>query len=146
MAIVYTQLLEWVLHRYVLHGLGKNKKSMFSSHWHTHHKTSRKNDNFDKDYLRSIFFESSRQEIIGLILLVLIHAPLLLYLPLFYFSLIILSIRYYIIHRRSHLDIKWCKEHLPWHYDHHLGKNQNVNWGVTTDWVDKLFKTKIKYH
>jgi sterol desaturase/sphingolipid hydroxylase (fatty acid hydroxylase superfamily) len=34
---------------------------------------------------------------------------------------------------------------VPWHYDHHMGKNQEANWGITTDWVDKLLRTRIKY-
>ena len=37
-AYVYGGFLEWALHKYVLHGLGKNKKSIFSFHWHKHHK------------------------------------------------------------------------------------------------------------
>ena len=39
----------------------------------------------------------------------------------------------------------YCSLLLPWHYDHHMGKNQNANWGVTTDWVDRLAGTRIKY-
>ena len=35
---------------------------------------------------------------------------------------------------------------MPWHYDHHLGKNQDANWGVTTDWVDRVFGTRIEYN
>jgi len=33
---------------------------------------------------------------------------------------------------------------MPWHYDHHMGKNQDSNWGVTVEWVDKLFNTREK--
>ena len=29
LAIIYSHILEWVLHKYVLHGLGKNKKSLW---------------------------------------------------------------------------------------------------------------------
>lgn len=43
------------------------------------------------------------------------------------------------------MDLEWAKKHVPWHYDHHMGKNQDANWGVTTDWVDKLLGTRIKY-
>jgi hypothetical protein len=28
---------------------------------------------------------------------------------------------------------------------HGLGKNQDVNWGVTVEWVDKLLGTRKKY-
>ena len=37
------------------------------------------------------------------------------------------------------------KKYVPWHYDHHMGKNQDANWGVTTDWVDKLAGTKSSH-
>ncbi len=144
--MVYTQILEWVLHKYVLHGLGKKKKSRFASHWHTHHRASRKNDHFDEDYLKNIFHESSRQEIIGLISLGALHAPLFFVVPVFYITLVICSARYYLIHKKSHLDPEWCKKNLPWHYDHHMGKNQDANWGVTTDWIDKVFNSRIRYY
>tara|TARA_R110000796_G_scaffold6021_2_gene21976 strand:+ start:131 stop:628 length:498 start_codon:yes stop_codon:yes gene_type:complete len=145
LAVIYTNLLEWGLHKYVLHGLGKHKNSKWASHWHTHHKKSRKNNNFDEDYLKNILNHSSRQEIIGLMFLSILHVILFFVIPLFYITLLICSARYYYLHRKAHLDISWCKEKLPWHYDHHMGKNQDANWGVTTDWVDKILKTRIKY-
>ena len=142
---MYTNLLEWGLHKYVLHGMGKDKKSNWASHWNQHHKKSRKNDNFDEDYLKGIFNESSRQEIVSLILLSMLHVVLFFIIPLFYITLLICAARYYYLHKKAHLDVEWCKKKLPWHYDHHMGKNQDANWGVTTDWVDKVFKTRIKY-
>ncbi len=45
----------------------------------------------------------------------------------------------------SHLDPMWCRENLPWHYDHHMGPNQDMNYGVTTDWVDRLMGTREVY-
>ena len=65
--------------------------------------------------------------------------------PLFYFTLVICGIRYYLIHKKSHLDPKWAKKNVPWHYDHHMGKNQDANWGVTTDWVDRVAGTRMYY-
>jgi len=145
LAIVYSHLLEWVLHKYILHGLGKNKKSPWASHWHTHHRSSRQNDNYDGDYKKGIFDKTVRSEILGLFILSVIHIPTILISPLFYFTLVVCAIRYYKIHKKSHLDVEWCKKYLPWHYDHHMGKNQDANWGVTTDWVDRIANTRIKY-
>ena len=34
---------EWLIHKYVLHGLGRRKKSMWAFHWHEHHRSSRRN-------------------------------------------------------------------------------------------------------
>ena len=134
------------MHKYVLHGLGKNRYSLWSSHWHGHHKTCRKNNNLDKDYLESVFGESSRKEITGLIILNLFHLPFLFFMPLFNLGLIIHSVRYYHLHRKSHLDVEWGKENLPWHYDHHMGKKHDANWGVTTDWVDEYMNTRVTYN
>ena len=145
LAILYSHLSEWVLHKYVLHGLGKIKGGPWSSHWHTHHRSSRQNDNYDSDYIRSFLDPAVREEVLGLALLSLLHLPLVLINPIFYITLVLCSIRYYRIHKKSHLDVELCKKHLPWHYDHHMGQNQDANWGVTTDWVDRLMGTRIKY-
>lgn len=145
LAIMYSHILEWVLHKYVLHGLGKNKKSRWSSHWHTHHRSSRQNNNYDADYSKGFFHHSVRGEVLGLIILGILHIPTILISLLFYYTLIVCAIRYFKIHKKSHLDPEWAKKNVPWHYEHHMGKNQDANWGVTTDWVDRLFKTKIKY-
>ena len=50
-------------------------------------------------------------------------------------------ISYYITHRKAHIDTEWCRKKLPWHYEHHMGKNQNINWGVRRPWVDKIMGT-----
>ena len=34
---------------------------------------------------------------------------------------------------------------VPWHYDHHMGKNQEANWGITSEWVDRLVGTRVRY-
>jgi len=145
LAIVYSHILEWVLHKYVLHGLGKNKKSPWASHWHTHHRRSRQNNNYDEDYIKGFSDRTVRSEILGLGFLSIMHIPTIMISPLFYFSLVVCGIRYYLIHKRSHLDPEWAKKNVPWHYNHHMGKNQDANWGVTTDWVDRMLNTKIKY-
>jgi len=145
LAIVYSHLLEWVLHKYVLHGLGKNKKSPWASHWHVHHRRSRHNDNYDEDYHKGFFDKTVRSEILGLGFLSIMHIPTIMLSPLFYFALVVSGIRYYQIHKRSHLDLEWAKKYVPWHYDHHMGKNQDVNWGVTTDWIDKVTGTRMCY-
>tara|TARA_Y100001938_G_scaffold149519_1_gene236627 strand:+ start:1870 stop:2301 length:432 start_codon:yes stop_codon:yes gene_type:complete len=142
---MYSHILEWVLHKYVLHGLGKKKKSRWASHWHTHHRSSRQNDNYDEDYSKGFFHYGVRGEILGLLILGVLHLPTILISPLFYYTLIVCAIRYFKIHKKAHLDVEWCKKHLPWHYDHHMGKNQDANWGVTNEWVDRLLNTRIKY-
>jgi len=145
LAVAYAHIAEWLIHKYILHGLGKNKKSSWAFHWHNHHKECRKNDNFDKGY-RDGWSGPQLREKLSLIALVLIHLPLITVAPLFVTTLAICAKRYYLIHKHAHLNPSWCKTHLPWHYDHHMGKNQDANWGVTVEWVDKLMGTRIKYH
>tara|TARA_R100000008_G_C3565739_1_gene159044 strand:+ start:574 stop:1065 length:492 start_codon:yes stop_codon:yes gene_type:complete len=144
LAIIYSQMAEWFIHKYILHGLGKKRKSFWSFHWHAHHKNCRKFSNYDEDYLNDWQGPPLREKI-GLLALVLLHSPLVMYVPLFFITLIFCAIRYYRIHRLAHLNIHWGKSFLRSHYDHHMGKNQDANWGVTVEWVDKLFKTRIPY-
>jgi len=144
LAVIYSHIMEWVLHKYVLHGLGKKKKSPWSFHWHAHHRKCRKQDNYDEDYLDGWQGPPLREKL-GLFGLVFLHVPLAAVAPFFFTTLVICARRYYLIHKHAHLNPEWCKRHLPWHYDHHMGKDQDCNWGVTVEWVDKMLKTRKRY-
>ena len=52
---------------------------------------------------------------------------------------------YYRKHKRSHEDPEWAREHLPWHYDHHMGRDQNANWCVTHPFFDYVMGTRKEY-
>lgn len=143
--MLYANLLEWILHKYVLHGLGKNKKSSWSSHWHIHHKKSRQNDFYDDDYKKKGWNESTSRERSGLIFLAILHLPILFVSVVFYVGLLIGAFRYYYVHKKSHPDPEWAKRKVPWHYDHHMGKNQEANWGITTQWVDRIAGTRVRH-
>jgi hypothetical protein len=145
LAIAYAHVLEWVMHKYVLHGLGKKKDSLWSSHWHKHHRACRKNKNYDGDYLKGIFYKNNIGEVLGLIGLGALHYPIAPVAPLLYLTLGVMAVRYYLLHKKAHLDVEWGKKNLPWHHDHHMGKNQNANWGVTNQWVDCYMGTRIEY-
>ena len=71
--------------------------------------------------------------------------PVLFISVALYLGLLVGAFRYYYVHKKSHLDLEWAKKKVPWHYEHHMGKNQDANWGVTADWVDRLMGTRIKY-
>ncbi len=51
---------------------------------------------------------------------------------------------YYYKHRKAHLDPEWAKNHLPWHYEHHLGPYSEANWCVTWPWFDYIMGTRRK--
>ena len=137
---------EWLVHRYLLHGLGKNKKSFWSFHWHEHHGNSRRNDFLDEDYEQSVFkWNAQAKEALGLVGAGLLYLPLLPIAPFFTATMFYSAINYYRKHKRSHLDPEWAREHLPWHYDHHMAPNQDANWCVTKPWFDHIMGTREVY-
>lgn len=144
--ILYANLVEWLIHKYILHELGKKyKNSIFRFHWSEHHKVSRKNKMVDASYYNPWWKDSSRsKEVYGLFLLALIHAPLLWIYPIFAASIMLYTAAYYFAHKRSHLDKEWGKKWLLWHYDHHMGKDQDKNWGVLLPFVDYILNTRKK--
>ena len=141
LAWLWSHFYEYIAHRYVLHGKN-NFKEAFKHHFSTHHSSSRKNDMYDSDYdsLTSLNFE-----IIALFFSLLAHIPIAIFFPYAYITLAVCTVTYYLIHRKSHIDTEWGKKWLPWHYDHHMGKNQHVNWGVRLPIFDYLFSSRVKY-
>ncbi len=138
-AWLYGHFVEYFIHKHVLHNRKKFKK-IFKRHFGTHHNISRKNEMYDKNYLK-VFRNDSAFELLGLSFLLISHSPLLLYFPYAYFTLIVSAIVYYAVHRKSHIDVAWGKKWLPWHAEHHMGKNQHMNWGVRLPLIDMLMGT-----
>jgi hypothetical protein len=136
---------EWGIHRWVLHGLGRNRRSFWSFHWHEHHRASRQNDMLDPDYHRSAFgWHAQGKEALALALGALGALALIVPLwPTLGGTLIYSAWDYHRKHKRAHLDPAWAREHLRWHYDHHMGANQNANWCVTHPWFDLLLGTRL---
>jgi sterol desaturase/sphingolipid hydroxylase (fatty acid hydroxylase superfamily) len=137
---------EWAFHKYVLHGLGKNPKSFWSYHWHEHHKASRAHAHVDEAYRLGVFhWNGQGKEALALTAGAIAIAPLLPVAPLFVGTLWYSTLNYYRVHKRAHLDSTWARDHLPWHYDHHMGPNQHANWCVTKPWWDQLVGTRKPY-
>lgn len=143
---IYGHLAEWAIHKYILHGWGKSKGSLFSFHFFDHHRNARLNNFIDTAYLDSIFqWNEIGKEIFYLSLLMIAHIPLFLLFPYFTLALFYSAAEYYYLHRKSHIDLEWARKNLPWHFDHHMALNQDMNWGVRSDWVDRLFNTRLVY-
>ena len=137
---------EWLIHKYLLHGLGKNKKSFWAFHWHEHHREARSHDMFDRQYVRSVFSWSPQgKEALALAAGAVVLTPLFPLAPFFTGTVWYRMARYYQLHKRAHLDTEWAKVNLPWHYDHHMGKDQNSNWCVTHPWFDHVRGTRKRY-
>lgn len=138
--------VEWVVHKHVLHGLGRNKASFWAFHWHDHHRTVRKNDHYDPIYERPFWKQApTLKEAVGIAGMAATAVPLLPVAPFFTLTLWYSGWNYYRKHKKAHLDLDWAKTHLPWHYDHHMGPDQNANWCVTRPWFDHVMGTRKPY-
>jgi len=138
---------EWAIHKYVLHGLAKNKDSFWAFHWFEHHRNARKHGHYDPDYFGPLHraWNGQSKEAALLVATGVAVAPLFPVAPFFVGALWYSTINYYLKHKRAHKDLDWCREHLPWHYDHHMGPNQHKNWCVTKPWFDHVMGTREPY-
>lgn len=146
LALLFCNAVEWVVHRYALHGLGKRRGSFWAFHWHDHHRVSRKHDMRDDDYSLPLWaWNGHTKEILSLALGAAVWLPLLPFAPGFVAGIVYGAANYYVTHRRAHVDPAWAREHLPWHVDHHMGIDQDCNWCVTRPWLDHIMGTRVKY-
>lgn len=140
-AKIYAPVFEVIAHKYILHGLGKDKDSEWSFHWHGHHKTVRKDGMLDEDYFGPILANSSAQkEIKALAGVTLLHLLLFPFFPVFAVTTAVHAGKYYYKHYKCHTDVEYAFDHLPHHVKHHL-VDQDANWGVTSDLVDRIIGT-----
>jgi hypothetical protein len=104
---------------------------------------ARRTGHRDPDYERSVFgWHAQGKEALGLVAVALMHLPLLPIAPFFTLAVEWSALRYYRVHKRAHCDPEWAREHLPWHYDHHMGPNQDANWCVSWPWFDWVMGTR----
>ena len=140
---VYAVALEWAVHRYIFHEVGKRFRPL-GFHWHQHHRATTLHRGADPSYGGSVLTWSAHgREFWGVALGALIHLPVLWFAPGAYLAAILSGLNYTRLHRKAHLDPQWCREHLPWHWDHHMGRNPDANWCVTSDWFDRLMGTRV---
>jgi len=144
--LVASNITEWAVHKYVLHGLGKKKTNWWAFHWHDHHGSARRHGNADDDYLKPFYAAKPRlKEAAALVGLAAVHLPLLPIAPFYTGTVLWRIVHYYRVHKKSHVDIAWAREHLPWHFDHHMGPDQDQNWCVTHPWFDEVMGTRVPY-
>lgn len=147
LGLAYANAGEWLIHKHVLHGSGRRRESFWSFHWLEHHRASRLNGFRDADYERGLLsgWNAQTKEAAALAGAALAHLPLLPVAPFFTGTVLYAIWNYYRKHERAHLDPAWAREHLPWHYDHHMAPNQDANWCVTKPWFDHLMGTRVPY-
>jgi hypothetical protein len=137
---------EWLIHKHVLHGLGRNKAGFWAFHWHEHHRNVRQNGHIDPAYRKSLLgWHAQSKEALALAGAAVSVLPLAPIAPFFTGAVIYSIVDYYRKHKRAHLDPAWAREHLPWHYDHHMGPDQHKNWCVTRPWFDRIMGTRVPY-
>ena len=96
---------EWVFHKYVQHGIGRNKTSYWSFHFHEHHRAARQNDYLDPGYHRFPFgVHAQGNEITALMGACVLTWPLMPVAPFFVATLHYSVFNYYRVHKKSHLD------------------------------------------
>jgi hypothetical protein len=143
LGLALSNVTEWVVHKYVLHGLGRRRQSFWSFHWHEHHNACRRNRMHDPDYHRpALGWHAQGKEILGLAAGAIPSSFLFPWWPTLSATLVWAAFDYYRKHKRAHLDPEWARRHLVWHYDHHMGPDQNANWCVTRPWFDLLVGTR----
>jgi len=142
--VVLGWLIEWWAHKYLLHNFSRR---LFSyAHFSIHHRNCRKNGFYDADY--EVFppkeMDRGLMEVILIVSAIVAAMPIMLLSFWLWLGVSCHAVFYYFIHRKSHLDVEWGKKWLPWHYQHHMGKDQNANWGVTNPVFDHIFRTRKK--
>ena len=125
-------LIEYLVHRYLFHGLGKKKDSMFAYHLRDHHLVSRKNDFIDN--------KLSVHEAIGVVFLVALHAPALFLSTYLFAGIAFYAFLFVVLHNTIHKTPGLAKKYFPWHWNHHM-KNQNKSWNVVLPIFDVLTGT-----
>ena len=74
-------------------------------------------------------------------LLAILHLPIAFFNISFFCGILMGILEYRYKHKKSHTDVAWAIKNIPWHYEHHMGRNQDMNFGVRSAFVDKLLGT-----
>ncbi|MDD5277373.1 MAG: hypothetical protein PHR16_14995 [Methylovulum sp.] len=145
LGLLYANAGEWLMHKFILHGLGERQGGFWAYHLHEHHAVCAQNAMLDLGYkaVNLTTWNTQSKELAVLAGIVLLHAPLFLIGPSFIGAVYGSLALYYYKHRKAHLDPVWAQQHLRWHYDHHLN-HCSANWCVTWPWFDYLLGTRIK--
>ena len=115
-------------------------RSRFAFHW-KHHGIARRNGNKDLDYKLKLWQNETKLGVAAMIL----HAPLFLVFPTFTLTVLLYASIYLVLHRKSHEHVDLFKKIMPWHYEHHMGRNQNANWCVVVPFMDYVMGTREKW-
>jgi sterol desaturase/sphingolipid hydroxylase (fatty acid hydroxylase superfamily) len=144
LGLLTANAVEWTMHRYVLHGLGKKRDTFWAFHFHEHHREVRQHGYYDPNYEKfPLGLHAQGKEAWALIASAVAITPLFPVAPFFVGTLWYSSLNYYRVHKKSHMNPGWGEQRVPWHYDHHMGNNPGANWCVTRPWFDYIMGTRV---
>jgi len=130
--ILYANILEYLIHRYLFHGHGKSGHSIFAFHLREHHLIARRNGFID--------LRISRNELVGMPIAVVLHAPLWFLSPALFIAVASYGLLFVVIHNTIHQYPEFAKRYFWWHWNHHM-RNQNKSWGVVLPITDIITGT-----
>ena len=133
LGLFYGNLLEYFIHRYVFHKLGRKKGSIWRYHLKGHHVLAKKQNFVD--------LTESPVETVGLVALLVIHAPLWFFSVPLLAGVYLYAIAFSFMHGMQHKHPEWTRKWMKWHWDHHMA-NPNENYGVVAPWADWIFGTR----
>jgi hypothetical protein len=83
--LIHANFGEWLMHRYIFHGLGENPKSVWAYHLHDHHARCLAINMVDSGYrnLDLLSWNAQSKEFAVLTGIVLFHVPLYCLSPIF---------------------------------------------------------------
>ena len=132
---IHGSLIEYLVHRYLFHGLGKKKDSIFAYHLRDHHLVSRRNDFIDN--------KLTVHEAIGVVFLVALHVPAFFLSTYLFAGIAFYALLFVVLHNTMHKTPGLAKKYFWWHWNHHM-KNQNKSWNVVLPIFDLLTGTLQK--
>ena len=133
LGLFYGNFLEYVIHRYVFHKMGRKKGSMWRYHLKGHHVLSRKQGFID--------LTTSSIETTGLTVLIAIHIPIAFVAFPIWAGVTLYALAFNYMHGYQHKHPEFTQKYMKWHWDHHMS-NPNENFGVVAPWCDYLFGTR----
>ena len=136
LGLLYGNVLEYLIHDFIFHRLGRKKGSIWSYHLKDHHVLCRKNNFVD--------LTESKVEAIGMLGLILIHMPLIYLSFGFWMGVTSYAMAFKYLHGFQHSHPEFTKKYMKWHWEHHM-KDSNKNFGVVMPLSDYLFRTRKKY-
>ncbi len=139
LAWIYSHVLEYFFLRYLNTRLLKKESSLKN-----HNRICRRNvclDNPDPKSGSGYF----KTELRCVLLILAFHLPVCIFFPYAFLSLALNALSYIAHHRICHSSSRTAREFYSWHYDGHMSRTPGFNFGMRSQVMDLIFKTRKVY-